>query len=69
VDAQLLAADVEVLTGQAENAYARLVDLVRRSSGDEREKARTHLVSLFAVAAPDDPAVVSARRALASALF
>ena len=29
----------------------------------------THLVSLFAVAAPDDPAVLAARRALANALF
>ncbi len=67
--AQLLAADLEVLAGQAERAYARLVDLVRRVSGEDREKVRNHLVSLFAVAAPDDPAVASARRALANALF
>ena len=65
----MLAADVEVLSGQAEQAYARLVDLVRRTSGDEREAARKHLVSLFTVAGPDDPAVAAARRALASALF
>jgi putative thioredoxin len=69
VSAQLLAADVEVLAGQAERAYARLVDLVRRSSGDDRETIRRHLVSLFTVAGPDDPAVAAARRALASALF
>src|SRR5262245_43751240 len=67
--AQSLAADVEVVTGQAEQAYARLIDLVRRTSGEERDAARQHLVSLFAIAAPDDPAVVSARRALAGALF
>jgi putative thioredoxin len=67
--AQSLAADVEVVTGQAEQAYARLIDLVRRTSGEERDAARQHLVSLFAIAAPDDPAVVAARRALASALF
>ena len=30
---------------------------------------RKHLVSLFTVAGPDDPAVAAARRALASALF
>lgn len=69
VAAQLLAADVEVLSGHAEQAYARLVDLARRTAGEERETVRKHLVSLFTVAGPDDPAVASARRALASALF
>jgi putative thioredoxin len=69
VDAQLLAADVEVVSGQAEAAYRRLVDVVRRTAGAERERVRQHLVSLFTVAGPDDPAVAAARRALASALF
>lgn len=69
VDAQLLAADIEVLSGMAEQAYRRLVDLVRRTVGDDREKVRQHLVGLFIIAGPDDPAVASARRALASALF
>ncbi|SCE82968.1 putative thioredoxin [Micromonospora viridifaciens] len=69
VDAQLLAADIEVLSGLAEQAYQRLVGLVRRTAGDDREKVRQHLVGLFTIAGPDDPAVASARRALASALF
>jgi putative thioredoxin len=69
VAAQTLAADVEILAGRAEAAYKRLVGLVRRTAGDEREAARKHLVSLFTVAGPDDPAVAAARRALASALF
>lgn len=69
VAAQQLAADVEVLSGQAAEAYARLVAVVRRTAGDEREAVRKHLLSLFTVAGPDDPAVASARRALASALF
>ncbi|MEH0845428.1 tetratricopeptide repeat protein [Micromonospora sp. CPCC 205711] len=69
VEAQLLAADIEVLSGLAEQAYQRLVGLVRRTAGDDRDKARQHLVSLFTIAGPDDPAVASARRALASALF
>jgi putative thioredoxin len=67
--AQQLAADVEVLSGQADAAYARLVALVKRMSGDERDAVRKHLLSLFNVAGPDDPAVAGARRALASALF
>ena len=67
--AQQLAADVEVLSGQAPEAYERLVALIRRTSGDERDQVRKHLLSLFTVAGPDDPAVATARRALASALF
>jgi putative thioredoxin len=69
IEAQTLAADIEVISGQAEQAYQRLVDLVRHTSGEDRDRVRTHLVSLFAVAAHDDPAVLAARRALASALF
>jgi putative thioredoxin len=50
-------------------AYERLVNLVRRVYGDDREIVRQHLVSLFTIAGPDDPAVAAARRSLASALF
>ncbi|GII20771.1 tetratricopeptide repeat protein [Planosporangium mesophilum] len=69
VEAQLRAADVEILSGQADRAYNRLVDLVRRTYGDDRERVRKHLLSLFSMAGPDDPAVAAARRALANALF
>jgi putative thioredoxin len=69
VVAQTLAADVEMLAGQASEAFARLVELVRRTAGEDREAARKHLISLFTVAGPDDPVVAGARRALASALF
>ncbi len=69
IDAQLLASDLEVLGGQADKAYTRLVDLIRRVSGDDRDRVRNHLVSLFTVASADDPAVAAARRALANALF
>jgi putative thioredoxin len=66
---QTLAADVEVLSGRAEDAYRRLVELVRRTSGADRETARQHLLALFSVASPEDPVVSAARRQLASALF
>lgn len=69
VAAQTAAADVEVMGGRAEEAYQRLVDTVRRVAGSDREAVRKHLLSLFEVAGPDDPAVAAARRALASALF
>lgn len=67
--AQMLAADVEVMNGRAEEAYQRLVDAVRRMRGDERDAVRRHLLELFDVAGPDDPTVAAARRDLASALF
>jgi putative thioredoxin len=69
VAAQTRAADLEVLSGEAGQAYQRLVDLVRRTSGPDREAVRQHLLSLFAIAGADDPAVATARRQLASALF
>jgi putative thioredoxin len=42
---------------------------VKRTTGDDRDAVRKHLLSLFSVAGPDDPAVADARRALARALF
>jgi putative thioredoxin len=69
LEAQQLAADVEVLSGQAPEAYERLIALVKRTVGEERDAVRKHLLSLFSVAGPDDPAVSGARRALARALF
>jgi putative thioredoxin len=69
VAAQTLAADTELLDGRADEAFARLVDTVRRTSGDDRDAARQHLLGLFEIASPDDPAVAKARRDLAAALF
>lgn len=69
VDAQLAVADLDVFAGAVEDAFARLVDLVAATRGDERERARLRLVELFEVLGTDDPRVVAARRALASALY
>ena len=69
VDAQRQAADLEVANGDAGAAFARLVETVRRTSGEDRDAARTHLVALFAVLGQSDSRVASARSALASALF
>lgn len=69
VDAQLAVADLDVLGGQVEDAFARLVDTVRVTFGADRERVRVRLVELFDVVGPDDPRVAAARRALASALY
>ena len=69
VDAQILVADIDLLGGHVEDAFARLVDTVRATSGADRDRARAHLVELFAVVGGDDPRVGKARIALANALF
>lgn len=69
VDAQLAVADVDLLDGHVEDAFGRLVDLVRATRGDDRERVRLRLVDLFEVVGGDDPRVVAARRALANALY
>ena len=69
VDAALLVADLDVLAGRPEDAFARLVEVVRRTSGDDRDRARSRLLELFGVVGLDDPRVVKARGSLASALF
>ena len=69
VAAQTLVADLDMLGGQVEDAFARLVELIRRSAGDERNAAREHLVGLFAAVGNDDPRVLKGRQALANALF
>jgi putative thioredoxin len=69
VDAQTLVADLDMLGGHVEDAFTRLIDLVRRTTGDERDKARTHLLGMFAAVGNDDPRVLKGRQGLASALF
>lgn len=69
VRAQLLVADIDMLGGHVEDAFDRLLELVTRAGGDERDEVRRHLLELFDVAGSDDPRVANARRRLASALF
>jgi len=61
--------DLDLVRGRVDPAFARLLDLVRRTSGDEREAARQHLLRLFDVLPPGHPVLARARRDLASALF
>jgi putative thioredoxin len=69
VAAQTLVADLDLVGGHVEDAFARLVETVRRTAGADRQAARDHLVGLFEVVGADDPRVGSARTALANALF
>lgn len=67
--AQGRVADIELAMGQIDAAFRRLLDTIKRTSGDERETARKHLVSLFEIFPPRDPRVTKARSALSSLLF
>jgi putative thioredoxin len=69
VDAQLLVADIELLADHVDDAFGRLLGVVGRTAGPDRERARVRLVELFTVVGDTDPSVMSARRALANALY
>ena len=66
IDAQLAVADLDVLGGKVEDAFARLVDLLALTKADA---VRARLVDLFEVVGSDDPRVIAARRAMANALY
>jgi putative thioredoxin len=69
VEAQITAADLDIVEGRVDDALSRLVDTVGRTSGDDRDRARTHLLELFEVVGAQDPRVTKARAALARVLF
>ncbi|UIZ92979.1 tetratricopeptide repeat protein [Corynebacterium sp. CNCTC7651] len=64
VEKQMLAADVEVLSGDPEGAFARLLPLVKAEPA-----AKARLLELFTLFEPGDTRVKAARTQLASALF
>jgi putative thioredoxin len=69
VEAQLKVADIDVAGGRIDEGFDRLLGLIRRTSGEERNRARVHLVSLFGLFPPKDQRVSKARARLSSLLF
>lgn len=69
MEAQLAAADLEILSGQPDLAFERLIGLVRETTGTERDTVRVRLLELFEVVGNAEPSVLKARRDLMSALF
>ena len=68
-EAQARAADIELAVGRIDAGFDRLLETVRRTSGEERNKARLHLLSLFEAFPPRDSRVTKARSRLSSLLF
>ncbi|MER5204293.1 tetratricopeptide repeat protein [Streptomyces sp. NPDC002825] len=69
VDAQIAAADLDLVGGHVQDAFGRLVETVRRTAGEDRNAARLRLLELFEVIGAEDPRVTAARQALARVLF
>jgi putative thioredoxin len=69
LDVQIQCADCEMVAGEVDAAFTRLLKSVRNSTGGEKNRAKNHLLELFSLVDPSDPRLVKARNALASALF
>jgi putative thioredoxin len=69
IEAQLLVADVDLMGGHIDDAFARLIKTIQLTAGDDRNTVRLHLLELFEVVGADDERVVKARRRLMAALF
>ncbi|ATL66025.1 tetratricopeptide repeat protein [Nocardia terpenica] len=69
IDAAFAAADMELFNQEPESAFNRLIALIKRTAGDDRNRVRSRLVELFDLFETADPVVVAARRKLATALY
>ena len=66
---QMDLADLELMKGNPGAGFAVLINAIKISSGEDRDKLRARLLELFVVVGDSDPEVIKARRDLASALF
>jgi putative thioredoxin len=69
VDAAMACADIEIISGDVQPAFDRLLHCVRNTDADDKKKAKDHLLGLFALVDPADPRLIKARNDLANALF
>jgi putative thioredoxin len=67
--AQLRVADFEMASGDAEKAFDRVLAVIKRTAGAERNTARLHLLDLFEVLSPEDERLKKARSQLTLLLF
>ena len=69
VEAQARVADIDLAMGRIDASFTRLLDVIRVTAGEERDKARKHLLGLFEIFPPRDARVTKARATLSSLLF
>ncbi len=63
------AADAEIVSGNPEGAFDRLIALLMRTAGKEKDAVKDRLIELYGLFDPIDPRVLEARRKMASALY
>jgi len=68
-DAQFLVADLDLVGGHVDDAFARLLDLFAELPADDRAPVRERILELFGLVGDDDARVIRARTRLASLLF
>jgi putative thioredoxin len=69
VDAQSKVADLDLANGRVDDAFDRMLGLIRRTSGEDRDQARRHLIGLFDIFPPRDPGSPGAVRPFHPALL
>lgn len=69
VDAQMAVADIDMIGGQIQDAFDRLLDYLAAGHRDQIEPVRVRLLEYFAIPDPSDERLKRARRRLATLLY
>lgn len=69
VEAQLAVADVDMIGGQIDDAFGRLLDYLAAGHRDQIEPVRHRLLEYFAIPETGDPRLARARRRLATLMY
>jgi len=69
LEIQMQCADMEIVIGELELGFNRLLNLIASLTGNDQKVAKERLITLFALVDPADPRVIKARASLANVLF
>ena len=69
VDAQLAVADIDMIGGQIQDAFDRLLDFVAAGHKADIEPVRQRLLEYFTIPEPTDERLKRARRRLATLMY
>lgn len=69
VEAQLAVADIDMIGGQIQDAFDRLLDFLAAGHRGDLEAVRQRLLEYFTIPEPTDPRLARARRRLATLMY
>lgn len=69
VEAQLAVADIDMIGGQIQDAFDRLLDFLAAGHKGDLEAVRHRLLEYFTIPEPTDPRLARARRRLATLMY